>query len=254
MQPESSYDLVTLEPPPLVEAGVASLYSTEFYELVHSRLKPGGYISQWLPAYQVPADVARAIVKAFLEVFPDGLLLSGYRNEFILLGSRSGPPQFEPEEVARRLASRPEVEADLARIDLASLVEMAGTVAGSNGALIAATKDVLPVTDDLPVMEYSSLSFTRSILPADFFDAPKAALSWCPTCFDNEGRPVAALSGLDVYLELLQGIYQHPEFRANLSPRGQYHLPDSVAGQSPLEVVARSGYLQRLFVLRGEAP
>jgi spermidine synthase len=254
MQPESSYDLVTLEPPPLVEAGVASLYSTEFYELVHSRLKPGGYISQWLPAYQVPEDVARSIVKAFLEVFPDGLLLSGYRNEFILLGARSGPPQFHPEDVARRLATRPEVEADLARIDLGSLVEMAGTIAGSNAALVAATKDVLPVTDDLPVMEYSSLSFTRSILPADLFDAPLAASSWCPTCYDSNGRPKPAMAGLDIYLELLQGVYIHPEFRANLRPRGQYHLPDRVAGESPLEVVAKSGYLQRLFVPRAEAP
>ncbi len=254
MQPESSYDLVTLEPPPLVEAGVASLYSTEFYELVHSRLKPGGYISQWLPAYQVPDEVARSIVKAFLEIFPEGIMLSGYRNEFILLGTRAGAPQFKPLEVARRLTTRPDVEADLARIDLASLVEMAGTIAGSNAALVAATKDVLPVTDDLPVMEYSSLSFTRSILPADFFDAPVAALSWCPTCFDSKGRPTAALPGLDVYLELLQGIYRHPEFRANLRPRGQYHLPDTVAGQSPLDVVARSGYLQRLFVPKPEAP
>ncbi len=248
MQPESSYDLITLEPPPLVEAGVASLYSTEFYELVRSRLQEGGYISQWLPAYQVPEPVARSIVKAFLEVFPDGLLLSGYRNEFILLGSHGGPPRFDPEAVARRLALRPDVQADLARIDLGSLTEMAGTIAGSNAALVAATADVLPVTDDLPIMEYSSLSFTRSLLPEDFFDAPRAVHSWCPGCFDGSGRPLAIVTGLDVYLQLLQGIYRHPEFRANLKPRGQYHLPEQVAGVSPDDVVAQSGYLQRLFV------
>lgn len=248
MQPESSYDLVTLEPPPLVEAGVASLYSTEFYALVKSRLKPEGFISQWLPAYQVPESVTRSIVKAFLEVFPDGLLLSGYRNEFILLGSRSGPPRFDPEAVGRRLAQRPEVRADLDRIDLGSLTELAGTIAGSNAALVAATEGSLPVTDDLPVMEYSSLSFTRSLLPADFFDAPEAARRWCPSCYDREGRPMAAVAGLDAYLALLQGVYLHPEFRANLRPRGRYHLPALAAGKSPREVVARSGYLRRLFV------
>lgn len=248
MQPEASYDLVTLEPPPLVEAGVSSLYSTEFYELVRSRLKPGGYISQWLPAYQVPEAVARSIVKSFLEVFPEGLLLSGYRNEFILLASRGGAPRFDPEAVARRLAARPDVQADLDSIDLGTLVEMAGTIAGSTAALAAATADVQPVTDDLPIMEYSSLSFTRSLLPADFFDAPGAAHSWCPACYDKSGRPVAAVGGLDLYLELLQGIYLHPDFRANLRPRGKYYLPRLVLGMSPSRVVAGSGYLQRLFV------
>ncbi|MBW2458652.1 MAG: hypothetical protein JRI68_29410 [Deltaproteobacteria bacterium] len=43
MQPADSYDLVTLEPPPITFAGVAALYSREFYELVRSRLTPTGY-------------------------------------------------------------------------------------------------------------------------------------------------------------------------------------------------------------------
>jgi spermidine synthase len=50
MQPGSVYDLVTLEPPPIAYAGVGALYSKEFYALARSRLTPGGYISQWLPA------------------------------------------------------------------------------------------------------------------------------------------------------------------------------------------------------------
>ena len=54
MQPPGSYDLITLEPPPIGYAGVAALYSREFYALARTRLKPSGYVSQWLPAYQVP--------------------------------------------------------------------------------------------------------------------------------------------------------------------------------------------------------
>ena len=58
MQPVASYDLVTLEPPPIGYAGVAALYSEEFYELVRTRLKARGYLTQWLPAYQVPGHLA----------------------------------------------------------------------------------------------------------------------------------------------------------------------------------------------------
>ena len=41
MQENNQYDLVTLEPPPIKQAGIASLYSRDFYELVRRRLKSG---------------------------------------------------------------------------------------------------------------------------------------------------------------------------------------------------------------------
>jgi spermidine synthase len=62
MQPEESYDLITLEPPPIAYAGVSSLYSKEFYELVKSRLREGGHFTQWLPAYQVSGEANLAII------------------------------------------------------------------------------------------------------------------------------------------------------------------------------------------------
>ena len=55
-----TYDLITLEPPPIAYAGVAALYSKEFYELARSRLTARGYISQWLPDLSGPdGDGAR---------------------------------------------------------------------------------------------------------------------------------------------------------------------------------------------------
>jgi len=35
-----------MEPPPITHAGVTSLYSRDFYELVRTRLKPKGYVTQ----------------------------------------------------------------------------------------------------------------------------------------------------------------------------------------------------------------
>ena len=50
MQRSSTYDLITLELPPISHAGVASLYSREFWpQLARSRLQPGGYVTQWRP-------------------------------------------------------------------------------------------------------------------------------------------------------------------------------------------------------------
>ena len=59
---------------------MGALYSREFYALARTRLRQGGYISQWLPAYQVPAAATLAMVRAFIEVFPQlqDVLTSSY--------------------------------------------------------------------------------------------------------------------------------------------------------------------------------
>src|SRR5262249_58461845 len=54
MQAPGTYDLITLEPPPILFAGVASLYSREFYALARSRLKPGGCGTRRVPRRPAP--------------------------------------------------------------------------------------------------------------------------------------------------------------------------------------------------------
>src|SRR5262249_44145201 len=100
MQPAASYDVIALEPSPIAHAGVGALYSTEFYRVVRSSLKPKGYISQWLPAYQVPATTTLAMIRAFVEVFPQAVLLSGAQPNLLLLGANDERIEIEPARVA----------------------------------------------------------------------------------------------------------------------------------------------------------
>ena len=62
------YDVITIDPPPPVEAaGTSLLYSKEFYSIIKRRLKPGGILQQWLPRGDavVKAAVARALEESF---------------------------------------------------------------------------------------------------------------------------------------------------------------------------------------------
>jgi predicted membrane-bound spermidine synthase/Flp pilus assembly protein TadD len=211
MQPRASYDLITLEPPPIAQAGVASLYSREFYELARSRLKPGGYLSQWLPAYQVTAGTALAMVRAFVDVFPQAVLLSGMQNELLLVGTNGPVIQVDPDRLASELAAAPNVADDLRRIDLATATQIVGTFVGSAATLARATRDTQPVSDDRPRQEYdvrSALGPAAGGVPAALFDL-SAASAWCPKCFDGE-RPVPSVAGLDTYLALLDEAYHAP--------------------------------------------
>ena len=99
MQPPNRYDLITLEPPPLAHAGVAALYSKEFYELVKSRLKPGGFITQWLPIRQLPEELTRSVVRTMLDLFPETIMFDGDIGVFILMGRKDRAITVDPADL-----------------------------------------------------------------------------------------------------------------------------------------------------------
>jgi spermidine synthase len=207
MQPPGSYDLITLEPPPIGYAGVAALYSREFYQLARARLKPNGYMSQWLPAYQVPAATTLAMIRAFIDVFPNAVLLSGAQADLLLLGTTAARIEIDPARLVSTLSREPAVQADLQRLDLGGVREIAGTFLGSGQRLAEATQSTPPVTDDRPIQEYgpTSLPNAREAVPASLVDLGQLA-AWCPRCFD-EGRPAPLAAGLDTYVGLLNLAY-----------------------------------------------
>jgi spermidine synthase len=74
---QEQYDVITVDPPPPVEAaGSSLLYSREFYEIAKRRLRPGGILQQWLP-FGDAADLA-AVAGALLQSFP---YVRGFRSE-----------------------------------------------------------------------------------------------------------------------------------------------------------------------------
>ena len=239
MQPPSSYDLVTLEPPPISAAGVASLYSRGFYELARSRLTPGGYITQWLPAYQVPETEVRSAVRAFVDVFPESVLLSGDDNELILMGTRGPSIRMDTGDIARRLADAPEVQADLDRVELGNLTDLAGMFAASAATMVDATRGVAEVTEDQPSLEYSVRSPLADLrMPRDLFDV-SGIDAWCPRCIDRLPR----LAG---YLRLRGAVYASDSFLA--TPAGRPPPAFDVASvPGGADIVAANPYLQTLL-------
>ena len=108
-----SYDLITSEPPPPMQAGVYRLYSREYYQDVLAHLTPTGMMTQWLPAYQMPAKAVDEAIATFVTVFPYALLYSGISQEFILLGSRK---PFDIDRLWQRFPRSGRARADLAAI------------------------------------------------------------------------------------------------------------------------------------------
>lgn len=184
--PEGTYDLITMEPPPLRQAGVASLYSEDFYALARSRLRSGGFVTQWLPAYQVSRTLQRSIIAAFIGVFEDAVLLVGADQELILVGRRDAPNHFDPQLAQRLLEGRPAVLRDLASIQIDGVVDIVTMFAAGPELLATITEYDLPVTDDFPALEYAPPSFSRCPLEPEMFE-PTAYGVWCPKCVSEPG-------------------------------------------------------------------
>jgi predicted membrane-bound spermidine synthase len=207
MQPTASYDLITLEPPPIGYAGVAALYSREFYELARTRLKAGGYLSQWLPAYQVPTTTTLAMIRAFVDVFPNAVLLSGAQTDLLLLGTTGSRMEIDPDHLVAALSRAPAVQADMQRLDLGSVREIVGTFIGSAQRLAEATRATAPVSDDRPIQEYGprALPSRGEAVPGTVVDLSQVA-AWCPRCYIDR-KPAPLAEGLDTYLGLLDRAY-----------------------------------------------
>jgi hypothetical protein len=92
-----SYDIITGEPPPPKAAGIASLYSREYFSLARSRLAAGGILTYWLPVDQLEASEAKAVIGAFCAVFEDCSLWTGFGMEWMLVGTHgaTGPVSEE---------------------------------------------------------------------------------------------------------------------------------------------------------------
>ncbi len=240
MKPDARYDLVVLEPPPLAAAGVSSLYAREFYELAKSRMADDGVIGQWLPAYQVPEHHVRSIVRAFVAVFPDAVLLVGSGRELALIGGVGGIT-LDPAAVDARLRAAPDVAEDLRGIGLGSLVELGATFAADGPTLERATAGFPPVSDDMPILDHSQAShLMTTTLPSDLF-AVQTLPSWCPECSGAE---------LDRILDVTGALYRTEAFLrfSSVGPDPTSVLPPPDLRNETLDVIVESAGLRRVLM------
>ena len=104
------YDLVFSEPSNPYRAGIASLFTREFYRAVAERLTEGGVFVQWLQAYEIDAGSVRTVYATVQNVFPSVESWRTKYSDLVLLGRAADQP-FDVERVRQRIAESPYREA-----------------------------------------------------------------------------------------------------------------------------------------------
>lgn len=157
------YDVITIDPPPPVEAaGSSLLYTKEFYAIASQRLRSDGILQQWLP--DGDAEVRAAVTRALVESFPYVRLFAYHPDwGYHFLASKQPIPNRTLAELAQRMppAAVRDLEewnppAGTERIFAAVL-----SLERSPAQVIAGSPQTPAMQDDRPVNEYFMLRALR---------------------------------------------------------------------------------------------
>ena len=97
------FDLITIDPPPPVEAaGSSLLYSKEFYTSAKRKMKPGAILQTWLP--DGDRETVAGVVLAVLESFPYVRVMGSIGGDgFHITASNDPIPRLSAEELVARM-------------------------------------------------------------------------------------------------------------------------------------------------------
>jgi spermidine synthase len=98
----AKYDVISSEPSNPYRAGIASLFTAEFYNACLSRIETGGVFIQFLQAYEVDAPTIRTAYATITSVFPYVETWQSQSGDLLLVGARE-PLRYDAATVAARL-------------------------------------------------------------------------------------------------------------------------------------------------------
>jgi spermidine synthase len=155
-----NYDLIVSEPSNPCRAGVANLYTREFYTNASQRMNKGGIFCQWLQGYEVEPATISTVITTLRQVFPKVEVWATQTVDMLLVCSNEDTP-WSLDSIRQRVKIEPMAEA-LCRFWKTDTAEgfLAGCVANSDycAAIAADTRTVN--TDDMNRLEFS---FARSV-------------------------------------------------------------------------------------------
>jgi hypothetical protein len=261
---DNQYDVIISEPSNPYRAGVASLYTTEFYQAARRRLKPGGVFIQWLQAYEVDSLTVHTVVATARSAFDHVEVWQTLSVDLQLVCSAE-PIKYSAAQLRERIAS------DTTQMALTRAWKM-GDLEGFLGHFVANSRWADAVaqipflaqnTDDRTVLEYSfaktvgsTTSFSVEKLRKELFDAGYHRPSLADDTIDWNLVEIRRQEFNLLYTgQLSLALLPRPQDRALVEALGKYRLGEYSAtiDQWPAEHAAPSDYIQRLALARSYA-
>ena len=100
------YDVIFSEPSNPYRAGIASLFTREFYEAVKKRLADGGIFLQWVQAYEIDSQTVRTIFATMASSFSNVETWQVGPGDLLLVATNK-PMTYDVAALRRRLMEEP---------------------------------------------------------------------------------------------------------------------------------------------------
>ncbi|MEO2043295.1 MAG: fused MFS/spermidine synthase, partial [Nitrospinaceae bacterium] len=157
----TTYDVITAEPPPPINAGSVNLYTREYYELTKRALKPGGIVSQWIPLHSQTETHIYEHFRTFLESFPYAMAWYPVRKELILIGS-DRPIDINFSQIERHFEN-PVINKIMHDIDFPNPFSFLGSIWFLKKELKNLGSGQHVISDNNPSLEFYLNSYTKEI-------------------------------------------------------------------------------------------
>jgi spermidine synthase len=148
------YDVIISEPSNPWMVGIGSVFSRDFYQLISTRLKPGGVMAQWFHFYEIDDEVLHVVLRTFGSVFPNMEIWDMDGGDIVLLGSDK--PWHSGIEQYRHAFELAGPRRDLEAIGLASPEAVMARQLASQRTAFAVPPPGRLQTDNLPYLEYAA--------------------------------------------------------------------------------------------------
>jgi spermidine synthase len=103
---DEHYDVIASEPSNPFRAGIASLFTQEYYRAASDRLNDDGFFLQWLQAYGVDARAVRTVYATMGSVFPSVETWQTRGGDIVLVGAKR-TPTYDLTRLAARIQEEP---------------------------------------------------------------------------------------------------------------------------------------------------
>ncbi|HEX8409805.1 MAG TPA: spermidine synthase [Thermoanaerobaculia bacterium] len=157
---KEKYDLIFSEPSNPYRAGIASLYTHDFYSACVNKLNPNGLFVQWMQMYSIDTKTMKTIYATISSVFTNVTTWTTTDGDIVLVASRD-PIVFDADRVRQRLAQEPYRSAAHVAWRVESVEGILAHFIGSEQLAKSSAEGVTELnTDDRQIIEFS---FARTL-------------------------------------------------------------------------------------------
>ncbi|MGA1870200.1 MAG: fused MFS/spermidine synthase [bacterium] len=122
---DRDYDVIISEPSNPWMAGIADLFTQEYFQLCRQKLTPHGVACIWLNAYSIEDKTFRSIIHTFRTVFPSCMVWEPWLGvDYLLIGSKEKITLEYGHLCAKLWDER--IRADLSRINITDAIDFLG--------------------------------------------------------------------------------------------------------------------------------